>query len=88
MKKEDSDEVYKGVTDEKGEILFENLIPGKYILTEKKTKKEYNINEEPFDITVEGNRQTDITVENEKKKGNIKVIKKDSENGEIKLSRC
>ena len=44
--------------------------------------------EAPFDITVEGNRQTDITVENEKKKGNIKVIKQDSENGEIKLSRC
>ena len=87
MKKENSDEVYNGITNEKGEILFENLIPGKYILTEKSTNEEYNIDETPFDIIIEGNKQTDITIGNNRKKGSVKVVKQDSEDEKIKLSR-
>ena len=64
------------------------MLPGKYILTEKNTKEEYNIDETPFDIVIEGNKQTDITIGNDKKKGSLKIIKQDSENKEVKLSRC
>lgn len=57
-------------------------------MTEKSTKEEYNINETPFDITVEGNKQSDIIVENILKKGKIRIIKQDVENSQIRLSRC
>ena len=87
MKRENSDEVYNGATGEKGELVFDSLYPGKYVLTEKKTKEEYNINETPFNVNVEYNKQSDITVENDLKRGSLKIIKQDSENSKIKLSR-
>ena len=68
-----------------GEIYIENLRTGDYSLIEKNTGKWYNLAEDT-EIKVEWNETTETTIENELKKGRVKVIKVDSENNEIKLA--
>lgn len=72
------------VTNENGEAQVDNINIGKYILRETKTKDEYNLCIDN-DIEVKWNETTEVTIENEKKKGNIKIIKQDKEESEIKL---
>ena len=67
-----------------GEIYIENLRTGNYSLIEKNTGKWYNLAEDT-NVKVEWNETTETTIENELKKGRVKVIKVDSENNEIKL---
>lgn len=72
-------------TDANGEAYVDNINIGKYTLKETKTKREYNLCENT-DIIVEWNKTTEITIENEKIKGQIEVYKTDKENSNIKLS--
>ena len=67
-----------------GEIYIENLRTGEYKLIEKNTGKWYNLAEDT-EVKVEWNTDTETTVENELKKGQVKVIKVDEDNNEIKL---
>ena len=71
-------------TDVNGEISIKNLRTGTYSLIEKTTNKWYNLAEDS-NIVIEWNKTTDVTVENELKKGQIKIIKVDADNNEIKL---
>ena len=57
----------------------------KLILHEKETNTWYNINDELKEITLEENQVKTVTLENEKKKGQIRVIKVDLDNNEVKL---
>lgn len=72
------------VTDVNGEVYLENINTGTYTLKETKTKREYNLCENT-DIIVEWNKTLEKVIENEKKKGQIKIIKQDAEKAEIKL---
>ena len=72
------------VTNADGEIYIENLRTGDYKLHEKATNKWYNLADDN-DIVIKWDETTDITVENELKKSQIKVIKVDKENHEVKL---
>ena len=71
-------------TDVNGEISIENLRTGKYQLRETKTNEFYKL-AEPVDFEVKDKETTDVVVENEKKKGQVKVIKVDLDNNKIKL---
>ena len=71
-------------TDVNGEISIKNLRTGTYSLIEKTTNRWYNLAEDS-NIVIEWNKTTDVKVENELKKGQIKIIKVDADNNEIKL---
>lgn len=71
-------------TDENGEIYIEHLRMGNYKLIEKKTNKWYNLAENT-DIQVQWDTTINEVIENELKKGQIKVIKVDEDNHKIKL---
>lgn len=76
------------ITNDEGETItskypvrdFEKLT-----LQEVETKENYKLNNEKQTITLEANQIKDITFKNEKKKGQIKVIKVDLDNNETKL---
>ena len=76
------------ITNDEGEAItskypvrdFEKLT-----LQEVETKENYKLNNEKQTITLEANQIKDITFKNEKKKGQIKVIKVDQDNNEVKL---
>lgn len=71
-------------TDVNGEIYIENLRTGNYSVIEKNTNKWYNLADN-VDIEVKWNETNNVTIENELKKGQIKVIKVDKNNHEVKL---
>ncbi|MBP3596267.1 MAG: Cys-Gln thioester bond-forming surface protein [Clostridia bacterium] len=66
-------------TDQNGIIIFEKLFPGEYIVKELETNKEYVISEKEEKINIEYNKQTDITIMNTRKKGNLKIVKVDKD---------
>ena len=73
------------ITDVNGESQIDNINIGRYTLKETETKREYNLCENT-DIIVEWNKTTEKVIENEKQKGQIKVIKEDLEDSNMKLS--
>lgn len=72
------------ITNENGEIDIPNLRIGKYKIKEINTNKWYNLAKET-NIEVNWNECADVVIENELKKGQVKVTKVDSENNEIKI---
>ena len=72
------------ITDVNGEVYVQNINTGAYTLKETKTKREYNLCKNK-DIIVEWNKTSEVIIENEKKKGQIKITKEDDEIEDIKL---
>ena len=62
-------------TDAKGEAVIENLNIGDYYLQEVETDEKYILNIEKIQVTVKWNEETTVKIENEKAKGNIKIVK-------------
>jgi len=81
---QDGNVISHPITDVNGEAYIENINTGIYTLRETKTKREYNLCENT-DIIVEWNKTLDKVIENEKKKGQIKIIKQDADKNEIRL---
>lgn len=73
-------------TDANGEISINGLRTGKWALIEESCNKWYNLDSTPIDLKIEWNETTNTTIENELKKSQIKVIKVDQDNHEVKLS--
>lgn len=72
------------ITDSEGKAKA-TLNTGKYTLRETKTKEEYKIGVDQ-NIKINWNETLELKIENEKKKGKIKIIKQDKEDKTIKLS--
>lgn len=85
LKNEDGEVVKEGITNENGELIFDNLVIGKYKLVEVETVGDYKLNKQEIEVEVKYNETLEIEVENELKKGSIKVIKVDEDYKEIKL---
>ncbi|MCI8587243.1 MAG: Cys-Gln thioester bond-forming surface protein [Clostridia bacterium] len=71
-------------TDVDGIIEINNIRVGEYKLIEKKTGKWYNLSDEKT-VGVEWDITSNVTVENELKRGQIRIIKVDEDNNEIKI---
>ena len=72
-------------TDKDGKIKFENLLMGKYTLVETETNKKYILDEDPVNIELNYGETKELTITNKAKKGNLKIIKVDKDNNEIKI---
>jgi len=75
--------IYK--TNKEGIIKIENLKPGLVKIKEIKVDEKYVLNSKEIEVELQWGRTSKIQVENERKKGNLKIVKTDSENEEIKL---
>lgn len=76
----DGAEVKQEVTNDQGNIVFDNLQLGNYIVKEIAAPTGYVLDgsDNPVDATTEGNK--DITLNNTKIKGNIRLLKKRADN--------
>lgn len=83
--KTDGTEVARATTNGDGIATFANLYQSNYILKEISTNEKYILNTMEFDVNVTYNKTTTINVENEHKKGNLKVYKVDKDNNKIAL---
>ena len=78
---EDGNTSYTKTTDENGEITFDGLYQGTYILTETSTTENYILSESNWYVDIVYNEITSLTIENSVKTGKIKITKIDSETG-------
>ena len=83
--KEDGTIVANTTTNESGVATFSSLYRGKYILKETATNEKYILNTKEFEVDVEYNKTTTVDIENEHKKGNVKVYKIDKDNNRVVL---
>ena len=80
----DTGQIFETIkTDENGEAQSSDLrVDINYILKETKTLEEYNLSEEEITFNVIADEIIEINVENEVKKGKVKIIKTDFDTGE------
>lgn len=72
------------VTDKNGEILIENLPYGKYQLIESETLENYVLDKTPIDFFIQEDGKTvELSMTNEKKKGDLQITKTDVATGEL-----
>lgn len=72
-------------TDKNGEIYIKNLKQGTIIAKEIETKNEYILDTKENKINLEYNDNKTITIENEHKKGDLKIVKVDKDDNSITL---
>lgn len=83
--RKDGTEISRATTNEKGVAIFNNLYQGNYILKEISTNSEYILNKNDFNVNVTFNKTETINLENEHKKGNLKIFKVDRDDNKISL---
>ena len=85
LTKEDGTVIGRGTTDSEGNLTFYELYQGNYVLKEVKSNDDYIISQESIDIRATYNKVTEAELENEHKKGNLKVYKVDKDNNKVAL---
>lgn len=85
LTKEDGTVIGRGTTDSEGNLTFYELYQGNYVLKEVKSNDDYIISQESIDIRATYNKVTEVELENEHKKGNLKVYKVDKDNNKVAL---
>lgn len=85
LTKEDGTVIGRATTDSTGNLTFYELYQNNYILKEIKSNDDYVISQESVNIRATYNKVTEVTLENEHKKGNLKVYKVDKDNHKISL---
>ena len=73
-------------TDENGKIVIANLRPETIKIKEVKPLEKYKLNNNEYEIKLNYNEEKEIEIKNEKQTGNIKVIKVDKDNNQIKIA--
>jgi LPXTG-motif cell wall-anchored protein len=78
LKDADGNVIAELTTDKDGIALTDELVYGKYTLTEKSTGESYVLDETPHEVSIKDHKQVvELEVQNVKKHGQIKVIKTD-----------
>ena len=85
LKDESGKVIKEGKTDKNGELLFENIVVGKYKIIETESNKDYNLSGEEIVVKVIDGKTQEVKVENELKKGRIKVVKIDKDNKNVRI---
>ena len=85
IKDSENNVVEKLITNKLGKAISSELIIGKYKIHETATNKNYILNSKEIDVDVNYNEVSKIIVENEAKKGQIKIVKVDKNDKKIKL---
>ena len=84
--KDSKDQVVETLTTDKyGKAISSELIIGKYKIHEIATNKNYILSTKDIEVNVNYNEVSKVNVENEPRKGQIRIIKVDKNNSEIKL---
>lgn len=76
---------YQGITDQNGVLRIDNIRTGLVSIKEIKTNSIYELSEETYTTKIQWNELSEITIKNEKLKGQVEVLKVDAEDEEYKL---
>lgn len=81
----DRNKITEVITNREGIAEFNNLYPQTVVVKEIKVPEPYIISNEEKQIKLEWNKTSNVIFENERKKGNLKIVKVDADDNEIKL---
>jgi len=76
---------YEAKTNEQGIAKIENIRVGNVKINELETKEEYQLLNNELDVEIKWNETVDITIQNEKVKGQVEIYKTDKDNNDIKI---
>ena len=85
FKYENGENIGNYKTDKNGTIEIDNLKQGKVIVTEIKTQEKYVLDEVSREIILEYDKISSLNIKNNKKKGNINILKVDKDNNDLVL---
>lgn len=85
VKYKDGQDIGTYTTDENGIISIDNLHQGQVVVKEVESANGYELMTEEKIIDIDYDESKELLLENELKKGQIKVIKVDAENNEIRI---
>lgn len=85
IKYKDGKDIGTYTTDENGSISFNNLHQGQVVIKEVESAKNYEVMTGEKVLDIGYNDSKEITIENEMKKSQIKVIKVDADNNQIRI---
>ncbi len=85
IKDKTKNKIAEVTTNQKGIATLENLEPQTVTIKEIKVPEPYILASQEKEVKLEWGKVSSITFENERKKGNFKIIKVDAENHEIAL---
>lgn len=77
--------VYKTVTNEEGIAIVNDIRVGKVKIKEVKTNDNYILNSEVIETEIKHNECIEITIQNEKKKGQVEIYKTEKDNNQVKI---
>lgn len=77
--------VYKTVTNEEGIAIVNDIRVGKVKIKEVKTNDNYILNSEVIETEIKHNECIEITIQNEKKKGQVEIYKTEKDNKQVKI---
>ena len=72
-------------TNEKGQVVLANQIPGTVIIKEIEATEKYVLNEDEINVELVYGEIKEVKIENELKRGNLKIVKIDKDDENIKL---
>ena len=73
------------ITDKEGKAFSKELPIGEYTLVETKTNEKYILSNQIVEVEVKEDKFTNVQIENEKKKGQIAILKVDDEDNTIPI---
>ncbi|PFR30652.1 hypothetical protein COK19_04685 [Bacillus cereus] len=87
LKDAEGNVVKEGITtDESGTVKVEGLVPGAYTLEETKAPEGYELPKQAINVTVDGEKVTEVKVTNSKSLGQFEIVKVDANDKEKLLS--
>ncbi len=85
IKDEKQNKIAEVTTNQNGIARLENLLPQTVTVKEIKVPQPYILSEQEKQVKLEWGKVANITFENERKKGNLKIVKVDAEDNQITL---
>lgn len=85
IKNEEDKEIGQLTTDNNGIAKLSNINPQTIKIKEIKVPEPYILAKEEKEVALEWGKTAEVSFENERKKGNLKITKVDADNNEIKL---
>ncbi len=85
IRDEKQNKLGEGITNQNGIIRLDGIYPQTVTIKEIKVPEPYILSKEEKQVTLQWGKLESVTFENERKKGDLKIIKVDAENNEITL---
>lgn len=84
---EKGEKIGEYTTNQEGKVILNGITPQVITIKEVYVDEKYEMNQEEKKVKLEWGKTAKVTIENKRKKGDLKLIKVDADNADIKLEK-